>query len=166
MATGRVPLTRSKAHTSGLGYRFTLTNRAHSAALRGPGAAADEAVDSQPEAMLKAVRERGAKSVFIDFLLRMDGRMSRDTILAAILTTIAWGPLVHKRISLLTAETLSRYLRLYGVTVGSNIPAEHHQWGSLCGISQAERYGQRTMADLCYLAIPGRKPTAAQGLPL
>lgn len=126
----------------------------------------DEAADSHPEAMLQAVRDRGAKSVFIDFLLRLDGRLSRDAILAAISTTIAWGPLVRKRISRLTAETLPWYLRLYGVMVGSSIPAERHQWGSLCGISQAERYGQWTMADLCYLAMTGRKPTAEQALPL
>ena len=89
----------------------------------------DEAGDSHPEAMLKAVRERGAKSVFLDFLLRLDGRLSRDAILAAIATTIAWGPLVRKRISRLTAETLPWYLRLYGVMVGSSIPAPQHQRG-------------------------------------
>ncbi|MEO8304327.1 MAG: CoA-binding protein [Betaproteobacteria bacterium] len=126
----------------------------------------DEADDSHPEAMLRAVRERGAKSVFLDFLLRLDGRLSRDAILAAIATTIAWGPLVRKRISRLTAETLPWYLRLYGVMVGSSIPAPRHQWGSLCGISQVERYGSWTMADLCYLAIAGKKPTPEQSLPL
>jgi hypothetical protein len=126
----------------------------------------DEAEDSHPDAMLQAVLDRGAKSVFIDFLLRLDGRLSRDAILAAISTTIAWGPLVRKRISRLTAETLPWYLRLYGVMVGSSIPAAQHQRGSLCGISQAERYGQWTMADLCYLAITGRKPTTEQALPL
>ena len=126
----------------------------------------DEAADSHPEAMLQAVRDRGAKSVFIDFLLRLDGRLSRDAILAAISTTIAWGPLVRKRISRLTAETLPWYLRLYGVMVGSSIPAAQHQWGSLCGISQAERYGHWTMADLCYLAMTGRKPTPGEALPL
>ena len=72
-----------------------------------------------------------AKSVFLDFLLRLDGRLSRDAILAAIATTIAWGPLMRKRISRLTAETLPWYLRLYGVMVGATIPAEHHQWGML-----------------------------------
>ncbi|MEP7084586.1 MAG: CoA-binding protein, partial [Betaproteobacteria bacterium] len=126
----------------------------------------DEVDDSHPEAMLRAVRERGAQSVFLDFLLRLDGRLSRDAILAAIATTIAWGPLVRKRISRLTAETLPWYLRLYGVMVGSSIPAPHHQMGSLCGISQAERYGSWTMADLCYLAMTGTKPTPEQSLPL
>jgi succinyl-CoA synthetase alpha subunit len=129
-------------------------------------ARADEARDTHPEAMLKAVQSRGAKSVFLDLLQRLDGRLSRDAILAAIALTIAWGPLVRKRISRLTAETLPWYLRLYGVMVGASIPAERHQWGSLCGISQAERYGSWTMADLCYLAMTGKKPTEEQALPL
>ena len=126
----------------------------------------DEANDSHPEAMLRAVKDRGAKSVFLDLLLKQGGRLSRDAILAAIATTIAWGPLVRKRISRLTAETLPWYLRLYGTMVGASIPAPLHQWGSLAGISQAERYGAWTMADLCFLAITGKKPTPEQALPL
>ncbi len=126
----------------------------------------EESGDTHPEAMLKAVKARGAKSVFLDFLLRMDIRLSRDAILAAIATTIAWGPLTRKRISRLTAETLPWYLRLYGVMVGATIPADRHQWGMLAGISQAERYGSWTMADLCYLAMTGKKPTTEQALPL
>lgn len=126
----------------------------------------DESGDSHPRAMITAVRDRGAKSVFLDFLLAQDIPLSRDAILAAIAVTIAWGPLMRKRISRLTAETLPWYLRLYGVMVGSTIPAERHQWGSLAGISQAERYGSWTMADLCYLAITGRKPTPEQAMPL
>jgi len=126
----------------------------------------DEAGDSHPQALLRAVRDRQAKSVFLDYVQGLGVPLSRDAILAAIATTIAWGPLLRKRISRLTAETLPWYLRLYGVMVGSTIPAQHHQWGSLCGISQAERYGSWTMADLCYLAITGKKPTPAQALPL
>ena len=126
----------------------------------------DEANDSHPEAMMRAVKDRGAKSVFLDLLLKQGGRLSRDAILAAVATTIAWGPLVRKRISRLTAETLPWYLRLYGTMVGASIPAPLHQWASLAGISQAERYGSWTMADLCFLAITGKKPTPEQALPL
>ncbi len=129
-------------------------------------ARADEASDTHPAAMLKAVKARGAKSVFLDFLLRQDIALSRDAILAAISTTIAWGPLTRKRISRLTAETLPWYLRLYGVMIGATIPADRHQWGVLAGIPQAERYGSWTMADLCYLATTGKKPTAEQAQPL
>ncbi|WP_157270010.1 CoA-binding protein [Azohydromonas aeria] len=126
----------------------------------------DEAKDSHPKAMLQAVRQRKVKSVFLDFLLAQDIPLSRDAILAAIAVTIAWGPLLRKRITRLTAETLPWYLRLYGVMVGATIDAEKHQWGSLAGISQAERYGSWTMADLCALAVTGRKPSAAEAMPL
>jgi hypothetical protein len=92
----------------------------------------------------------------------LGGRPSRDAILAAISTTIAWGPLMRKRISRLTAETLPWYLRLYGVMIGASIPAKHHQPGSLWGISREERFGRWTMADFLFLALTGKKPTAAR----
>jgi hypothetical protein len=75
-------------------------------------------------------------------------RPSRDAILAPISTTIAWGPLMRKRISRVTAETLPWYLRLYGVMIGASIPAKHHQHGSLCGISREERFSRWNMADV------------------
>jgi hypothetical protein len=74
-------------------------------------ATAAEVDDPRPEAMLKAVRDRGGKSLFLKFLESLGARPSRDAILAAIATTIAWGPVVRKRISHLTAETLPWYLR-------------------------------------------------------
>jgi len=129
-------------------------------------AGADEADDPRPEAMLKAVRQRGGRSVFLKFLEALGGRPSRDALLAAISTTIAWSPLVRKRISRLTAETLPWYLRLYGVMVGASIPGDQHQPGSLCGISREERFGEWTMADLCFLAITGKKPTEDEARPL
>ncbi|TJW70113.1 MAG: CoA-binding protein, partial [Mesorhizobium sp.] len=88
-----------------------------------------EAADPRPEAMLAAIAARGGRSAFLKFLGGFGGRLSRDAILAAIATTIAWGPLVRKRISRLTAETLPWYLRLYGVMVGATIPGEHHRSG-------------------------------------
>ena len=125
-----------------------------------------EADDPRPEAMLKAVRDRGGRSVFLKFLESLGGRPSRDAILAAISTTIAWGPMMRKRISRLTAETLPWYLRLYGVMVGAAIPGAHHQHGSLCGIPRDERFGNWTMADLAFLAMTGKKPTEAEARPL
>ncbi len=129
-------------------------------------ARADEKNDPRPEAMLKAVAARGSRSVFLKFLASLNGRPSRDALLAAISLTIAWGPLMRKRISRLTAETLPWYLRLYGVMIGASIPARHHQHGSLCGISREERFGRWTMADLAFMAITGKKPKADEARPL
>ena len=119
----------------------------------------EEAPDRRPEAMLQAVADRGARSVFLDYLKGLGGRPSRDAILAAIATTIAWEPLMRKRISRITAETLPWYLRLYGVMIGASIPGVHHKPGSLWGISRQERYSQWTMADFLCLALTGKKPT-------
>jgi hypothetical protein len=129
-------------------------------------ATAAEANDPRPEAMLAAVRARGGRSVFLQFLVGLNQRVSRDAILAAIATTIAWGPLMRKRISRLTAETLPWYLRLYGVMIGASIPGRHHQQGSLCGISREERFSRWTMADFLCLALIGRKPAEREARPL
>mgnify|MGYP001442355249 CR=1 FL=1 len=129
-------------------------------------ATAEDADDPRPEAMLDAIARRGGRSLFLAWLRGLGGRLSRDAILAAIATTIAWGPLMRKRISRLTAETLPWYLRLYGVMVGSMIPGQEHKHGTLYGISRAERFGTWTMTDLCYLAMTGKKPTDEEALPL
>ena len=125
---------------------------------------ADESV--RPQAMLKAVRARGGHSVFLKFIESMGEHIHRDGILAALATTIAWGPLMRKRISRLTAGTLPWYLRLYGVMIGSTIPGHHHQRGSLWGIPREERFNAWTVADLAFLAITGKKPTEAEARPL
>src|SRR6202521_5230464 len=85
---------------------------------------------------------------------------------AAISTTIAWGPLMRKRISRLTAETLHWNLRLYGVMIGASITAKHHQHGCLWGRSREERIGRLTMADFLFLALTVKKPTEAEARPL
>jgi hypothetical protein len=129
-------------------------------------ATAAEASDPRPEAMLKAVRDRGGKSLFLKFLNSLGARPSRDAILAAISTTIAWGPLMRKRISRVTAETLPWYLRLYGVMIGASIPGKHHKPGSLCGISREERFSRWSIADVLFLALTGKKPTETEARPL
>jgi succinyl-CoA synthetase alpha subunit len=129
-------------------------------------ATAADADDPRPEAMLQAVRQRGGKSLFLKFVGSLGGRPSRDAILAAIATTLAWGPLMRKRISRITAETLPWYLRLYGVMIGASIPGNYHQHGSLRGIPREERFGRWSMADFLFLALTGKKPSAAEALPL
>lgn len=124
----------------------------------------EEVADPRPEAMLRAMTARGGKSVFLRFLQSLGGRLSRDAILAAITTTIAWGPLVRKRISRLTAETLPWYLRLYGVMVGATIPGDQHRSGNLCGIPRDERFQNWTMGDLCCLAMTGKRPGPTEAL--
>ncbi|MEO1092185.1 MAG: CoA-binding protein [Pseudomonadota bacterium] len=125
-----------------------------------------EVDDPRADAMLAAVAARGTTSVFLRFLDGLAISPSRDAILAAIATTIAWAPLMRKRITRLTAETLPAYLRLYGVMIGASIPGRHHQPGSLCGIPRQERFERWSMAELCFLAMTGKKPTKEEALPL
>jgi hypothetical protein len=129
-------------------------------------ATADDAEDPRPEAMLAAISARGGRSAFLNYIRGLGGRLSRDAILAAIATTIAWGPLMRKRISRLTAESLPWYLRLYGVMVGATIPGKHHKQSGLYGISSKDRFIQWNMVDLCFLAITGKRPTPEEALPL
>jgi hypothetical protein len=128
--------------------------------------AGPEDQDVRPELMIKAVRARGARSIFLKLLEELGAPVHRDAVLAAISTTIAWGPLMRKRISRLTARTLPWYLRLYGVMIGASIPGAQHERGSLYGIPRQERFEQWTMADLAFLAITGKKPTEEEARPL
>ena len=126
----------------------------------------DELDDPRPEAMLAAVLARGGRSVFLRFVARCAARPSRDALLAAIALTIAWAPLMQKRISRLTAETLPWYLRLYGVMIGASISADHHRHGALVGVPRAERFNRWTMADFLLLAITGRQADPSMAFPL
>ena len=56
--------------------------------------------------MLAGLEARGAKSVFVRYLRSLNGYPTADAVLAAITTTLAWGPLMRKRISRTTAECL------------------------------------------------------------
>ncbi|MFC6672164.1 hypothetical protein [Marinobacterium aestuariivivens] len=47
--------------------------------------------DARAEAMLQAIRARGARSVFVRFLEQLEGPLTDNAVLAAIATTIAWG---------------------------------------------------------------------------
>jgi succinyl-CoA synthetase alpha subunit len=129
-------------------------------------ASPEEIEDPRPQAMQDAVHARGGRSFFLRFLEAQSIPLSRDAVLAAIATTIAWGPLMRKRISRLTAETLPWYLRLYGVMIGASIPARHHQRGRLHGVAREERFGRWAMADFLFLALTGKKPTEEEALPL
>lgn len=115
--------------------------------------------------MLEAVQQRGARSVFLRFLQALDGPPSRDALLAAIATTIAWGPLVRKRISRLTAETLPWYLRLYGVMVGASILASGTRRVP-CAASRAKNASATGPWPTCASSPSPGKPSEDESRPL
>jgi succinyl-CoA synthetase alpha subunit len=145
---------------------FDMDRVAVDASVRALFLAGEEDEDVRPELMMKAIRARGARSVFLKLLEGFEAPLHRDGLLAAISATIAWGPLMRRRITRLTARALPWYLRLYGVMIGASIPAAQHQRGSLYGIPRQERFEAWTMADLAFLAMTGKKPTEAEARPL
>ncbi len=111
--------------------------------------------------MLAGLKARGATSVFIRYLETLDGHPTADGVLAAIATTLAWGPLMHKRISRLTAESLPWWIRLFGALIGASVAAERHEPGRFCGIPESEILGQRSLTEVAYVALLGLAPQPA-----
>ena len=124
-----------------------------------------KAPDAQAEAMFKAFDKRGGKSVFVRYLRSLKGHPTADAVIAALTTTIAWEPLIRKRISRLTVRNLPWYTNLFSTIIGAAAEGKHHQPGKFCGISTEEMLESWTVTELAYLALLGEKPTAASLFP-
>jgi succinyl-CoA synthetase alpha subunit len=118
--------------------------------------------DAKAEAMLAGLKARGAKSVFIRYLQSLDGHPNADAVLAAITTTLAWGPLMRKRISTLTAESLPWWVRLFGTLIGASAAADRHESDRFCGISTEELLGARSLTEVAYVALLDEAPQPAK----
>ncbi len=120
-----------------------------------------EARDARAEAMLAGLKARGARSVFVRYLESLGGHPSADAVLAAITTTLAWGPLRRKRISRTTAESLPWWMRLFGTLIGASVNADRHEADRFCGIASADLLGKRSLTEVAYVALLGLTPQAA-----
>ena len=125
------------------------------------GAAPDKTADE----MIAAIERRGGKSVFLKYLKSLDGYPSRDAVLAAITTTIAWGPLMRKRVSRLTVLNMPWYVLLYGAMIGASVSGRHHGKDSFYGIGTQTLLQEMSMTELAYLALTGARPTAEEAFP-
>ncbi len=123
------------------------------------------APDVQAEALLKAYDKRGGKSVFVRYLRSLNGYPTTDAVIAALTTTIAWEPLIRKRISRLTVRNLPWYAHLFAVIIGAATEGKHHQPGKFCGIDNKEILESWTITELAYLSLLGERPTAATLFP-
>jgi len=130
--------------------------------------AADDAarellLDAQPDdrglALLAGFETRGAQSVFVRHLRALGGHPSADAIIAAIAATLAWGPLMRKRVSRLTAECLGPWLQLFGTLIGASVAADRHEPGRFCGIDTADLLGRRSLTETAFVALLGRTPS-------
>jgi hypothetical protein len=111
--------------------------------------------------MLAGLRSRGAKSVFARYLESLPGYPTADAMLAAITTTLAWGPLMRKRVSRLTAESLPWWMHLFGTLIGASVAADQHGPDSFCGIPAADILERRPISEIAFTALFGLKPNAS-----
>ena len=119
-----------------------------------------EAPDAGAEAMLAGLRERGGRSAFVRYLEGLDGHPTADAVLAAVTVTLAWGPLMRRRISRLTVETLPWWMRLFGTLLGASVEADRHQADRFCGVPNEEILGRRSLTEVAYLALLGQEAQA------
>ena len=111
--------------------------------------------------MLAGLKARGAQSVFVRYLLGLPGHPTTDGVLAAITTTLAWGPLMRKRVSRLTAESLPWWMRLFGALVGASVPADQHAAEAFCGIATRDILERRPITEVAFIALLGLPPNPA-----
>ena len=117
--------------------------------------------DAKAEAMLAGLSARQAKSVFVRYVQGQSGHPSADAVLAAIAATLAWGPLMRKRISRTTAECVPWWARLFGTLIGASVGAERHEAAHFCGIPVEDILGKRSLTDVTYVALLGHEPGTA-----
>ena len=117
--------------------------------------------DRKAEAMIAGLKKRGAKSVFVRYLQSLGGHPTAEAVLAAIAATLAWGPLIRKRISKQTAETLPWWLRLFGTMIGASVEASKHTAESFCGIPASDLLGKRSLTEVACVALIGQEPKPA-----
>jgi hypothetical protein len=116
--------------------------------------------DPKAQALLAGLAARGVSSAIIRWLACGPGHPRSEAVLAAITTTLAWGPLMRKRISRLTAESLPWWTTLFGTMIGASADASRHSAGGFCGFDTAELLGERTLTEIAFAALLNLKPTA------
>ena len=115
-----------------------------------------EKTDPKAEAMLAGLKARGARSLFVRYLEDLGGHPTADAVLGAICATLAWGPLMRKRISRQTAEGLPWWLKLFGTAIGASVEASKHAPDAFCGIPRLELVGKRSVTEVACVALTGQ----------
>jgi hypothetical protein len=121
--------------------------------------------DPKAQALLQALKDRGTKSVFVDYLWTLNGQPTVDAVLAAITTSIAWDALVRKRISRLSVRSLPWYTQLFAAMIGASVKRDQHMPDSFCGVPMSDILTSWTTTELAYLALIGEKPTPERLFP-
>jgi succinyl-CoA synthetase alpha subunit len=116
--------------------------------------------DTRADAMLAGLSARGARSVFVRWLISLDGHPTSDAVLAAVTLTIAWDPLRRKRISRLTAESLPWWVQLFGTLIGASAPAPQHAASTFCGLDARSMLNEHSLSEIGFAALLGLTPRA------
>lgn len=119
-------------------------------------------LDPKAEAMLKAIHARGAKSLFLKFMRGLGDNVSHDAVLGGIATTIAWGPLMRKRISRETARNFAWYVKLYATLIGASAEGRRHEAESFSGVATREILASWSVTELAYLTLMGERANPEQ----
>jgi succinyl-CoA synthetase alpha subunit len=114
--------------------------------------------DPRAEAMLAGLAARGARSVFVRWLMSQPAHPTTDAVLAVIAATLAWGPLMRKRISRVTAENLPWWTMLFGTLIGASADASRHSPDRFCGFGTEELLNLRSLTEICFAALLNREP--------
>jgi hypothetical protein len=117
-----------------------------------------DARDPRAEAMLAGLAKRGAKSVFIRWLASQPAHPTADAVLAAITTTLAWGPLMRKRVSRVSAESLPWWTMLFGRLIGASADASRHAPEGFCGFTNESLLNERSLTEICFAALLDLEP--------
>ena len=108
--------------------------------------------------LLKQVQSKG-KSVFVDFLADFakehKGNVSKDAVVAAVWTSLAWSSLRTKKITQTTLVRLPWYGLIYSTMVGVAAPEDKHGADSFCGLKNADLLGN-SFTRTAFLALMGR----------
>ena len=112
--------------------------------------------------MLTALEQRGAKSVFIDFLKALTDRpqstVRDNVVLAAITCHLGWAPLMHRRLSVNTLLNMPWHFRIFSTLVGVTVPSDGQDKKSLRGVENGELMASWSFTETAFAALLGRRP--------
>ena len=119
--------------------------------------------DLKAEAMLAALAARKRKVGLCPLpALPAAGHRRAMQCSRAICATLAWGPLMRKRISRETVRGLPWYVGLWGTLIGASVDAARHEPYRFCGISDEELLASWSATELAYLTLIGERARPEQ----
>jgi succinyl-CoA synthetase alpha subunit len=117
--------------------------------------------DPKAVALIEGLETRKTRSPFLRYVRSLDGHPTHAAARAAAALTLAWGPLMRKRISTITAELVPWWLELFGVMIGASVEASRHTPDSFCGMTSESIIRGRSLTDVAYVALFDHEADAA-----